>query len=42
MHAHAVVFTGPNRVEFQEITCPDPEPTDVVVALHHSWISNGT
>jgi 2-desacetyl-2-hydroxyethyl bacteriochlorophyllide A dehydrogenase len=42
MHAHAVVFTGPNRVEFQEITCPDPEPTDVVVAVHHSWISNGT
>lgn len=42
MDAHAVVFTGPNQVVFQKITCPDPGPEDVIVELHHSWISNGT
>ncbi|MFI5356040.1 MAG: zinc-binding dehydrogenase [Opitutales bacterium] len=42
MDSHAVVFTGPNQVLFQPITCPEPEPEDVVVELHHSWISNGT
>ena len=42
MESHAVVFTGPNRVSFQKITCPDPGPEDVVIELHHSWISNGT
>ena len=42
MDAHAVVFTGPNQVAFQSITCPEPGAEDVVVALHHSWISNGT
>jgi bacteriochlorophyllide a dehydrogenase len=42
MHAHAVVFTGRSQVSFQAIECPDPGPGDVVVELHHSWISNGT
>ena len=42
MHAHAVVFTGPNRVAYQAITCPEPGAGDVVVEVHHSWISNGT
>ena len=42
MKANAVVFTEPERVEFKQITCPDPEPTDVVIRLSHSWISNGT
>ena len=42
MKSHAVVFTGPNQVSFQEISCPEPGPDDLVVELHHSWISNGT
>jgi 2-desacetyl-2-hydroxyethyl bacteriochlorophyllide A dehydrogenase len=42
MTSTAVVFTAPNTVEVQEITCPDPGPGDVVVRLMHSWISNGT
>jgi 2-desacetyl-2-hydroxyethyl bacteriochlorophyllide A dehydrogenase len=40
--AHAVVFTGPNQVSYQSVTCPDPGPDQVVVRLTHSWISNGT
>jgi bacteriochlorophyllide a dehydrogenase len=42
MESHAVVFTGVNEVRFQTISCPEPGPGDVVVELHHSWISNGT
>ncbi len=42
MQSQAVVFTGPNTVSFQEVTCPDPGPSDVVVRITHSWISNGT
>lgn len=42
MEAHAVVFTGPGQVAFQPIACPEPAEGDVVVELHHSWISNGT
>ncbi len=42
MDASAVVFTGPNQVVFKTITCPQPGAEDVVVELHHSWISNGT
>lgn len=42
MQAQAVVFTAPNQVEFQSVTCPDPGPDDVVVRVTHSWISNGT
>ncbi len=42
MQARAVVFTAPNTVAIQEVTCPDPGPGDVVVRITHSWISNGT
>lgn len=42
MKASAVVFTAPNTVEFQTVTCPDPGPRDAVVRVTHSWISNGT
>jgi 2-desacetyl-2-hydroxyethyl bacteriochlorophyllide A dehydrogenase len=42
MQADAVVFTAPGVVAYQEITCPEPEPGDVVVRITHSWISNGT
>ena len=42
MKSHAVVFTGPNQVSYQEVNCPDPGPGDLVIELHHSWISNGT
>ena len=42
MKASAVVFPEPNKVEFREVTCPDPGPQHVVVRLTHSWISVGT
>lgn len=42
MQSHAVVFTAPNVVEWKEIVSPDPEPNDVVLELHYSWVSNGT
>lgn len=42
MKSNAVVFTARNQVAFSEIESPDPGPEDVVVEIHHSWISNGT
>lgn len=42
MMAHAAVAVEPWRVEWREIAVPDPGPDDVVVAVTHSWISNGT
>lgn len=42
MKSHAVVFTGPNQVSYHEIESPEPGPEDLVIELHHSWISNGT
>ncbi len=42
MKSHAVVFTARNQVVYREIECPEPGPEDVVVEVHHSWISNGT
>ncbi len=42
MKSHAVVFTGPNQVAFQELDSPEPGPEDLVIDVHHSWISNGT
>ncbi len=42
MQANAVVFTAPNTVAYQPVTCPEPGPRDAVVRLTHSWISNGT
>ncbi|RFC46845.1 MAG: 3-hydroxyethyl bacteriochlorophyllide a dehydrogenase [Verrucomicrobia bacterium] len=42
MKSHAVVFTARNQVEYRAIECPEPGAEDVVVEVHHSWISNGT
>ncbi|HMK39115.1 MAG TPA: zinc-binding dehydrogenase, partial [Bacteroidota bacterium] len=42
MRSQGVVFTGPNRVSYQAVECPDPGPSDVLVRITHSWISNGT
>jgi 2-desacetyl-2-hydroxyethyl bacteriochlorophyllide A dehydrogenase len=42
MHAHAVVFTGRNQVQFLPVECPEPGPADLVIEVWHSWISNGT
>lgn len=42
MQAKAVVFTAPKTAEFKEVRCPEPEPSDVVVRVSQSWISNGT
>lgn len=42
MKAQAVVFTAPGVVKFQEVSCPEPGPDDVVIDVTHSWISNGT
>lgn len=42
MKSRAVVATAPGRVEFQYIDVPEPGAEDVVVRVHHSWISNGT
>jgi bacteriochlorophyllide a dehydrogenase len=42
MKANAVVFTARDIVSYEEVTCPEPGPGDVVVRLRHSWISNGT
>jgi len=42
VNAKAVVFTEPNTVAFQDVTCPDPGPGDAVVRVTRSWISNGT
>ena len=42
MQSKGVVFTGPNTVSYQSVKCPDPGPSDAVVRITHSWISNGT
>jgi bacteriochlorophyllide a dehydrogenase len=42
MQSQGVVFTAPNRVAVQSVTCPDPGPSDIVVRISQSWISNGT
>jgi 3-hydroxyethyl bacteriochlorophyllide a dehydrogenase len=42
LQANAVVFKAPHAVEFRTVSCPEPGPTDVVVQVTHSWISNGT
>lgn len=42
MKSPAVLFTAKNKIEFGEVTIPDPGPGDVVVRTTHSWISNGT
>ena len=42
MKAKAIVFPEPNRVEFRNVECPDPQADDLVVRLKHTWISPGT
>lgn len=42
MKCQAVVFTAANTVSYQPIVCPDPGPSDVLVRITNSWISNGT
>lgn len=42
MHAKAAVVVRPWKVEWQDVSVPDPGPEDVVVRVLHSWISNGT
>jgi len=42
MRANAVVFPDRLKVEYREVTVPDPGPNDVVVQTRYSWISNGT
>jgi bacteriochlorophyllide a dehydrogenase len=42
INAQAVVFTARNTVNFQSVQVPEPGPRDVVIEVHHSWISNGT
>jgi len=42
MRSHAVVFTAPNTVQWMEIESPTPGDDDIVIEIHHSWISNGT
>jgi 3-hydroxyethyl bacteriochlorophyllide a dehydrogenase len=40
--AQAVVAVDTGRVEYQDISVPDPTDEDVVVRVQHSWISPGT
>lgn len=42
MDAKAVVFTGPGRVVYKDVVCPEPGSEDLVVNVTHSWISIGT
>jgi bacteriochlorophyllide a dehydrogenase len=42
MKAKAAVFTKPNTVEFQEVSCREPGPDDVIIRATYSWISCGT
>ncbi|MBI5091712.1 MAG: zinc-binding alcohol dehydrogenase [Candidatus Hydrogenedentes bacterium] len=42
MKARAVYFPDRLRVEFGDVTVPEPGPSDVVVQTKYSFISNGT
>lgn len=42
MRSKAVVFTAPNVVQWMDIVSPDPGDDDIVIDIHHSWVSNGT
>lgn len=42
MHAKAVVFTAPRTASYEDVRCPEPGPSDIVVRVTQSWISNGT
>lgn len=42
MQSKAVVFTAPNEVRCIDVESPEPGDNDIVIDIHHSWISNGT
>lgn len=42
MKAMAVVATHPYKVEYKMVDVPDPNESELVIRLTHSWISNGT
>jgi len=42
MRSKAVVFTAPNEVRWMDVQSPEPGDNDIVIDIHHSWISNGT
>jgi 3-hydroxyethyl bacteriochlorophyllide a dehydrogenase len=42
MRSKAVVFTAPNEVRWMDVESPEPGDSDIVIDIHHSWISNGT
>jgi 2-desacetyl-2-hydroxyethyl bacteriochlorophyllide A dehydrogenase len=42
MQASAAVAVQPGQIVFEIVSIPDPTPDDVVVRVHHSWISPGT
>ena len=42
MRSKAVVFTSRNEVRWMDIESPSPGADDIVIEIHHSWISNGT
>jgi len=42
VRTHAVCALSPEKVAFQEVTVPDPEPTEVLVRTAYSAVSTGT
>lgn len=42
MRTRAIVFTAPGTIAVEELTLPDPRPTDVVVRMAVSGVSVGT
>ena len=42
MLSKAVVFTAPNQVRWMDVVSPDLGDNDIVIEIHHSWVSNGT
>lgn len=42
MQAHAILFTGANKVELGSAQIPDPGPGDVLVEAHYTCVSPGT
>jgi 2-desacetyl-2-hydroxyethyl bacteriochlorophyllide A dehydrogenase len=42
MRTQAIIFPPPGAAEISELILPDPQPTDVVVALQASGVSVGT
>jgi len=42
MMGKGVVFTEKLKVAYQDVNVPAPKEDEVVIAVEHSWISNGT